>query len=110
VGGGFDLRVGRGPYRGSQLRRDAFGARDGRDFPGIFLVLVVGENEGGLVRRAVLLLGMVAAMLLLASRVALAAVLTGTGGPDAISGTLGSDAASGGEGRDIVDDGPPFDD
>ena len=49
-------------------------------------------------------------MVLLASRVALAAVLTGTGGPDAISGTLGSDAASGGEGRDIVDDGPPFDD
>lgn len=60
------------------------------------------EQREGMVRRALLLLTATTAALFLASRVAMAAALVGTGGPDAISGTVEDDSITGLGGDDLL--------
>jgi hypothetical protein len=62
---------------------------------------IEGSRKGGMVRRAILLFSMMV-MLLLGSGVALAAVFTGTNGPDAITGTVGNDSITGLGGDDLL--------
>ena len=106
--------------RGSRLTRDAVCALDGPTFPGICLKIAMGKarteearfslvagtgggsDEGRIGEESGSTLGGDDGDAASGERVALAAVLTGTDGPDAIAGTVDKDSITGLRGDDLL--------